>query len=305
MRKPVLFAVLLTLVSIPALAGQEPPSHDFALKSLNALTSAPTVSAARWMDLGRRRPAAVLRAIASAEKRGWQPTSTTMLFRKGSANKTVRPVSVQDLYQASGDGEMLVWNWDDGDPNTAEGTVWVHSYVTGNEVTFNVQWTGDTYDTSDITFYEGVDAVAAGSWVAGTAAVSPSSASGVRALRVQVRDVGQCEAKGQATGAACLMRAARDHLREGVRGAATGTIVGGIAGAWAGGLAGGLAGAVAGVVPGFASGVLGSLIWGTDHACLQEARQAYQDCIDWLEECSRHTRADCGLVVATAWRPNQ
>lgn len=304
MRKAALFAVPFALASIPALAGQG-PSHDFALRSLNALTSMPTVSAARWMELGRRRPAAVLRAIASAEKKGWQPTSTTVLFSKGAANRNVRPVAAQDLYQASGDGEMLVWNWDDGDPNTAEGTVWVHSYVTGNEVTFNVQWTGETYDTSDITFYEGVDAVATSSWVVGTAALAPPGMPGARALRVQVQNVGQCEAKGEATGAACLMRAAKDHLRDGVRGAATGAVVGGVAGAWAAGLAGGIAGAIGGVLPGFATGVLGSLIWGADHACLDEARQVYQDCIEWLQECSRHTKADCGLVAVTSWKPNQ
>jgi len=308
MRKVLTSAVLLLISSSAAAAGPPRPSRDFLVKSVNALTSTPTVSAARWQELSRRRPDAVLGAIASAERQGWTPTSMTALYRKtrGPAGPGVHPIAAtQDLYTVSGDGEMLVWNWDDGDPNTAEGTVWVHSFVTGNEVTFNVQWAGSTYDTSDISYYEGIDSVATSAWMTGASASVPAAAPRAMFVPASLRPVqapdNRCEMKGQSAFAGCILRAARDHLREGVRGAATGMLVGGTIGAWGAGLAGGLAGAVGGIMPGFATGVLSSLIWGTDHACRDEAWKAYYDCIYLMEQCAQHQRQDCGVPVQVAW----
>jgi len=308
MRKTFTFAMLQALCSSVALAAQE-PSREFARQSYDALTSLPTVAAAKWQDLARRRPAAVLGAIAAAERKGWKPTSTTAFFRK-TGPKQLRPIAIrQDLYSATSDGEMLVWNWDDGDPSTAEGTVWVHSFVTNNEETFNIQLSGDTYDAMAIPYYEGVDASVTEAWVTGAAAIGPPLLQAPHALAVALRPVqlgddhGECSAAGEAAGARCLMRAAGDHLREGVRGAAAGQAIGGMIGAFTGGLAGALAGAVGGTLPGFAAGVLTSLIWGTDHACRDEAWDAYYSCLARYE-CMRQQRASClyPLVeVAATW----
>src|SRR5215471_7590212 len=225
MRKVLTFAFLQAFCSSMAVAAQE-PSREFARHSYDALTSIPTVSAAKWQDLARRRPAAVLGAIAAAERKGWKPTSTTAFFRK-TTSKSLQPISIrQDLYSATGDGEMLVWNWDDGNPATSEGVVWVHSFVTGNEETFNIQLTGDTYDAMDIPYYEGVDASVTEAWVTGAAAMGPPLLRAPRMVSVAIRPVqlgddhGECATAGEAAGARCLMRAARDHVREGVRGAA-------------------------------------------------------------------------------------
>lgn len=278
------------------------PSKAFATRALTALTSKTTISNARWGDLSRSRPDIVLGAMAAAEAKGWQPTSRTLEVqrRNGKNVPGISRVAVQDLYAATGDGEMLVWDWDDGNPNTAEGTVWAHSFVTGNEVTFNVQWAAGeaSYNSSDITYYEGIDGVMTEAGLNNAALRGGAFARG-RFLRVQYwGNLGQCEARGQYAGGRCIMGAARDYLREGIRNAAAGMAVGGVIGAWGGAaggpatsLAGGISGAVAGAGPGFAGGVLYHLIWGTDYNCVTEARSTRDSCTQRLEACNMHTRS--------------
>src|SRR5262245_8495878 len=130
----------------------KPPSPSFTKRSLDALTAMPTVSAARWQDLLARHPQAVLTAIADAERLGWKPTSTTFLAGGRRPRAGVKPASLQDLYATSSVGEIIVWDWDDGNPATVEGTVSALSYVTGNYVTFNLQLAGD-WAAPVITYY--------------------------------------------------------------------------------------------------------------------------------------------------------
>jgi len=51
----------------------------------------------------------------------------------------LRTVALQDYY-GDGRAEVTVWDWDDGDPATVEGTVYLYSHDTGEEFYFDVQY---------------------------------------------------------------------------------------------------------------------------------------------------------------------
>jgi hypothetical protein len=270
---------------------QDPADIDALASSVRALASSTTPAGARWQQFAQAHPQAVLRAISAAQARGWKATASTGRAAKGDPGGPVSRL-VQNGGVATGDGEMLVWDWDDGNPSTGEGTIYVKSYRTGNEMLFNVQISGDTYDSSEVTFHESV-------WTAFNASPVAFPGSPDTAPRVQL--VGQrdrcesirrmcedrvartkenlCRSNGIDAGGGCLGRSTREKLREGYRSAAASAIVGFAAGAWSGGLAPGLLGAAVGAGPGFAAGVLYAMIWGTDYDCTGEARTAYNSCM--------------------------
>ncbi len=281
------------------------PSSAFATKSLNALTSLPTVSGARWMEVARKNPKAIMAAIESAERRGWRPTSSTAHTVRGAAKPGLRPVSVQEHHR-SGNGEMLVWDWDDGNDLTGEGTVWVRSFRTGNEMTYNIQLWGQSYDQIEVIFEEGLSATMTDTGLIGVATplFTPGGPQFTRvAMGQQYVPAYGCAREGREAGARCNLRNAGRYLRQGLRGVAADL---GIAGAAEGvaifrpRLAAAMRGVSTGALGGasiagsFAAGVLEEAIWGTDNwQCVQEAQQAKQLCEDRLAECRRERRADC------------
>jgi len=103
------------------------------------------------------------RAFARALARGWRYAGPARHVavqvprpergggeRRGSASRqpgrsgsrqggfSVRPAALEDYY-ADGRAEVTVWGWDDGDPATVEGTVFLYSHDTGEEFYFDLQ----------------------------------------------------------------------------------------------------------------------------------------------------------------------
>jgi hypothetical protein len=81
-------------------------------------------------------------------ERGWKPTPNAVYIvrRPGLVGSAFRPSSglgrirpVRQEYFGSGAGEALVWEWEDGDPNTIDATVWVREAATGEEITADIQ----------------------------------------------------------------------------------------------------------------------------------------------------------------------
>jgi hypothetical protein len=266
------------------------PSRAFAAKSLNALTSTPTAASARWLELAHTKTTAIMAAFAAAERKGWKPTSTTTLMQRNKPG--VRPVSVQE-YLSSGDGEMLVWDWDDGNAdNGVEGLIYFRSFATGNEITFAVQINAPVYDQTELPYYEAFDATSHETYGGGNAPLPAAFFTGLQ--RGPGPGPAKCSERSLLVAADCMKRRIRERVRDGVRNAAVDAGIGGVMGCRATRtLAGCLAGAGAGAGTGFISGVIGSMIWGTDFECRREGNDAYDRCIIEYEECVRSGRAGC------------
>lgn len=283
-----LVLAVLLLSAAPATADTSKPaipSRAFAAKSLNALTSRPTVASARWQALARTNTKAIMAALASAERKGWKPTSTTTLTQRGN-KPGLRPIGLQD-YFGSGNGEMLVWDWDDGNPeNGVEGMVYFRSFATGNDITFAVQIDAPVYNETDLPYYEAFAATSHQSFEGG--GPLPAAFFGQRGPGAS-----KCSERGLLAAANCMTRRIRERLRDGVRNAAVDAGIGAVIGCRTTGLAGCIAGAGAGAGTGFISGVIGSMIWGTDFDCQTEGNNAYNQCIWEYEDCVRSGRRDC------------
>ena len=94
-------------------------------------------------------PDVLERTIQSALTRGWKPTGHVATISRGQRHRATRPVRQDDSVTTS-DGEVTIWDWDDSDWNTAEGTIYIEEYATGESMTFNVQFyvnNDDTYET--------------------------------------------------------------------------------------------------------------------------------------------------------------
>lgn len=121
-----------------------------ALAEVDALARKPRVDSVR-------------RAFARALQRGWRYTGSARHVAvqvprpprglgdgNGNASRepgrssllpgthAVRPAALLDSY-ADGRAEVTVWGWDDGDPATVEGTVFLYAHDTGEEFYFDVQ----------------------------------------------------------------------------------------------------------------------------------------------------------------------
>jgi len=325
----VVAVLVASVVPVTAQPPAPPPSFAFSSPSLHALRSAPDrSSSARWNAVLAARPEAVLRAIARAEARGWKATNRTLRAVKGVERSTaaVRTVALtQDFYGSSGDGEMLVWEWDDGNPNTAEGTVWIRSYHTGNEAMFNVQFAGWTYAEAGISYGEDVYAAynepAPEGVVPGGIAVAPLAAAprlrtigwgGQRSaddcsrnqacyLQKQNGREMYCRDEWARAGLSCYGRAARHALREGMIGAAFEAGIGAVGGAFAGGLAGAIGGGAAGAAHGFLGNVIETSVRSADGECRGDARLIYDRCMrEPMDYSSCDTRYPCGPVAQPA-----
>jgi hypothetical protein len=106
----------------------------------------------------RPRVDSMQRAFARALARGWRYTGSAQHVAvqvprpaqgapgpHGSASRApgcaggVRSAALQEFF-ADGRAEVTVWGWDDGDPGTVEGTVFLYSHDTGEEFYFDVQY---------------------------------------------------------------------------------------------------------------------------------------------------------------------
>ncbi|HYT77192.1 MAG TPA: hypothetical protein VEL79_20720, partial [Vicinamibacterales bacterium] len=275
----VMSGILATCVFLGATSAiaQESPnlssSVEFARRSLDTLMTVSGPSANRWREVAASYPNEIIAAIVGAQKRGWKPTARTLYQSRGQRplGPGLRPIALlQNLGLSTSDGEMLVWDWDDGNPTTAEGTVWVHSYYTGNETLFNVQFAGDTYDNMWVSYQQDVSALYAdplpSSGVIKFRGPAPTVKPRIVLVAQQRADCSNCYAQADRihenycnrmymdAGGACLGESAASVLRDGVRGAAAGQAYGLISGAFAGGLAGAIAGGIGNTVPGFAAG---------------------------------------------------
>lgn len=283
-------AILVGLVGLtPAFAQfaqtTKAPTAAFAAQSLRALSAVEGDAGDKWRTLAAKQPTTILKAIASAERRGWKPTARTLHAARGK-QRTAGPRSISQTHFSTGDGEFLVWDWDDGDSTTAEGTVWAKSFATNAEVMFNVQIAGDSYENSYTTAYEVLEVTVDGA-TAYSGAVFEGDANSAPASFI--RAAFTCTQQGYAKAVFdCQVRAGRERVRDGMRGAAVGAGVAGVWGAFAGGLAGAIAGAGVGAAQGFIGGVIGSFIWGSDYDCYGDT--VWQQC----EENDRRTRG--GLV---------
>lgn len=229
---------------------------------------------AKLQELAERKPEAMKKAIAVAQAQGWKPTNRVEHFTKGTMSR-IRFIAQE--YLASGEGEMLIWDWDDGNEETGEGTVWVRSYATNNEVLFDIQVSGADVD---ITFYEGIDGVV-------NQAIGAPAPVMIGLLQ---RDGHHCNTRGITTQLDCMRRAAGYHFRNGVYSAIGGGLWDGFraGGGWRNGLSAGIRGGG----HGFVGGVISSVLFGTDFECNKEAQTVYYSCIADLEECQR-TRQGC------------
>jgi len=194
-----------------------------------------------------------------------------------------------------------VWDWDDGNPATVEGTVSALSYVTGNYVTFNIQL-GGSWEAPYITYYGASTAeMTPTGFVQAPASVwgSPQQL-GFRRVQAWGQPTGgysACQVKGFQAGGRCIGRAAGDYARTMAQHAAVGALVGGGLGAtgWIlgppGGLAGALGGALTGEAVGAIEGLVAEFIFGVDHHCVDEANIAHDRCQWDLLACNSFQRA--------------
>lgn len=300
----VAFLLLLVVYTSPAQAQERGPSPEFAMKAINMLTSPRTVAAAKWDELLAIKPHIILKAIASAERKGWQPTDVT-LFRAMGTKRTrtdLRRVSLgQEVSESTGDGEMMIWNWDDGDASTVEGTAYFLSYHSGYSVTFNAQYSGTSYSDMYVAWEEPIHAEGppreepqiygirgTPRFVSGAGFrwVQDGRSCDVCRNRLDNAHWNRCNFEWQSAFVGCLQRATGERFREGMRGAAVGAGVEGAIGCFVGsggGLAGCAAGTAAGLVDGaskgFIAGVIYSFIWGSDYECGREGSRAYDTCM--------------------------
>ena len=264
------------------------PTRAFAAKSFDMLRSRPTVSNARWQELARTNTPAILAALAAAERKGWTPLSTTTLTR-GGHRVGLRPIGAQED-MSNGAAEMLVWDWDDGNPDNVEGMVYFRSFATGNSATFTVQIDAPVYDATEIPYYEVAASTYAQSFE-GAAGPAPAAFFGQRGPGYGAT----CGWRGLKAGDRCMRERVRERLRDGLRNAAVDAGIGAVIGCrTTGTLAGCLAGGTGGAQTGFLSGVIGSMIWGTDFDCIAIANATERQCMIYYEICTRsRSEADC------------
>jgi hypothetical protein len=153
----------VSMVAERTTGGTSPVAADVAASPLEA-----DQLAARAVDdvqAPARKPRvdSMQRAFARALARGWRYTGSARHVAvqvprpqhgasdpRGSASDvprpsgicrgglSTRPAALQEYY-ADGRAEVTVWGWDDGDPATVEGTVFLYSHDTGEEFYFDVQ----------------------------------------------------------------------------------------------------------------------------------------------------------------------
>ena len=104
-------------------------------------------AAKRHLDnLRARRGDVFQRAQAVLRQRGWTDTGRVTVWRTnrelaGQRSETRPGISLIQTYQdGSSEGEVVAWEWEDGDYDTWEGTIYLHEYSTGTWMTVDAQF---------------------------------------------------------------------------------------------------------------------------------------------------------------------
>jgi len=98
----------------------------------------------RYMEnLRSRHPGVFERAAADLKNRGYKDTGDIEVFRtvrtaRNRFDKHRGPNYLVDTLSSS-EGEIVYWAWDDGDPTTWEGSVYLLEYTSGNWIDGNCQ----------------------------------------------------------------------------------------------------------------------------------------------------------------------
>jgi hypothetical protein len=120
------------------------------VKAQNRSTYVETLTgreAKRHLDnLRARRGDAFHRAQAVLKQRGWSDTGRITVWRtnreaKHSLESRAPGISlIQTFDESSTEGEVVAWEWEDGDYDTWEGTIYLHEYSTGTWMTVDAQF---------------------------------------------------------------------------------------------------------------------------------------------------------------------
>ncbi len=133
--------MVLTAGTVPEGSSKSALADELLAQFDSVLRNMPEEARQKLSLLMRLEPGVWHSATAKALERGWRPKSNALYVVKGTPRMKLpavfRPAS-QDSFQ-SGEGEALIWEWEDGDPNTIDMTTWVRSYVTGEEITADIQ----------------------------------------------------------------------------------------------------------------------------------------------------------------------
>ena len=207
---------------------------------------------------------------------GWRQTNRVGRVQDGmrpSAGRDGRVMLVQDGSIATGEGEMVVWDWNDDDVNTMEGEVYWYDYASGEEMLLYVQYgVEDEYDPVPLVggaiWTSNEDFVGADSILEAALRyllISRPMTNVVKAMYVKPRTTEYCCVSAEMLnsmqvdcfGTNTAMVTKESWLAAGV-GAGLGAIIGSLRGA-AGGPITSLAGAFVGAIEGAATGTLG--VW--------------------------------------------
>lgn len=107
---------------------------------------------AHLYNLLGRRPDALAAARRNLTVQGFSPTETVYVERviglaHGSAQESGSSVGLAQTYsEQDGRGEIVFWSWDDGQPNTWEGTIYIEIYSNGAASTWEGQINSGTTD---------------------------------------------------------------------------------------------------------------------------------------------------------------
>ena len=100
---------------------------------------------AHLLNLMAKRPAAFEAAQSRLQSRGLKPTDNVVVVRTlalGEPLATSVPQSTlitRDVSVGDASGEMVFWSWDDGNPNTWEGSIYVDHYSQDYQALFEGQ----------------------------------------------------------------------------------------------------------------------------------------------------------------------
>lgn len=139
MRLAAFTFVVLAALTLTGHASAETPARRY----VERLSGEP---AKRYLhNLRSRRPDVFAKAEAELRRHGWEPTDRVIVIRtnrearaRGTAAGPVYQ-RVTDTYDSGEEGEIMTWEWEDGDYDTWAGTIYLHEYSTGTWMTVDAQ----------------------------------------------------------------------------------------------------------------------------------------------------------------------